>query len=217
MLVLDPATCRQPCDEIAAAAARGGVDAVHVRGCASDREAFALTSRLVEGLRGSRTRILVNDRFDIALAARAHGVHLKDRGLSPDEVREAARAVGAPDGFLVAAAAHDAAGARRAASAGADWCTLSPFRSAHGRQGIGEEGVRAILEGAGVGCPWLLLGGVREGDEAVVAALDPSGRWGLAAIRALQDAPSLAEVEARARRWREAIEASAAGPRPRSC
>jgi thiamine-phosphate pyrophosphorylase len=220
MLVLDAATSRLPSHAVGEAAARGGVDAIHVRGCASDRAAFELTSRLVADLAGLPTRVVVNERFDIAVAAGAHGVHLKDRGLSPREVREAAHAIGARPGFLVAVAVHDDAGLRRAASTGADWCTLSPFRSAHGRAGLGEDGLRALLQGshgADSACPWVLLGGVQEGDEAVAARLGPA-RWGLAAVRALQDAPSLAVVEARARRWRAGIEAAAAsGPRPACC
>ena len=56
------------------AAARGGVDLIQVR--EPDLEAAALAllvRRIVSAVRGSRTRIVVNDRLDVAVVAGAHG------------------------------------------------------------------------------------------------------------------------------------------------
>ena len=51
------------------AAAKAGVDLVQIReGDLSDRILGELVARAVEGTRGTSTRILVNDRVDIALA-----------------------------------------------------------------------------------------------------------------------------------------------------
>src|SRR6185436_4586745 len=61
----------------AAWAARAGVHLVQVR--ERDLEGRALTDLVVKcvaAVRGTRTRVVVNERFDVALAAGAHGVHL---------------------------------------------------------------------------------------------------------------------------------------------
>src|SRR5688572_7868800 len=61
-----------------AAAARDGVDLVQVR--ERDLDARVLTrvvERCVAAVARTRTRVLVNDRVDVALAAGAHGVHLR--------------------------------------------------------------------------------------------------------------------------------------------
>jgi thiamine-phosphate pyrophosphorylase len=48
---------------------------------------FALTRRCVEAIRGTDAKIVVNDRVDVALAASAHGVHLRGDSLSPAAAR----------------------------------------------------------------------------------------------------------------------------------
>ena len=73
------------------AAARAGVDFVQIR--EPDLEAAALTA-LVRSItfkcRDTPAKILVNDRFDVALAADAAGVQLKESSFSPDEARRLA-------------------------------------------------------------------------------------------------------------------------------
>ena len=55
----------------------------------SHRELLDLTSEAVQIATGSRTRILVNDRIDIALAAAADGVHLRSDSIRAERVRQA--------------------------------------------------------------------------------------------------------------------------------
>ena len=86
------------------------VDLIQVR--ERDLEAADL-ARLVGDLvrvsRGSGTRVIVNDRIDVALACGADGVHLRH-----DSVRaEAVRTI-APAGFLVGRSVHGLAEAERA-------------------------------------------------------------------------------------------------------
>src|SRR5688572_11757157 len=73
------------------AAARAGVDLVQIR--ESDLEAAQLTA-LVRSItfkcRDTAVKILVNDRFDVALAAKAAGVQLKESSFSPDQARRLA-------------------------------------------------------------------------------------------------------------------------------
>src|SRR5438067_7208735 len=53
------------------------------------RVLFELTERVMEIVRGSATKVLVNDRADIAAGAGAHGVHLRTRSLEAGVVRKA--------------------------------------------------------------------------------------------------------------------------------
>ncbi len=65
-----------------------GVDLVQLREpWLSARGLRQVTAELVAAARGSSTRILVNDRLDVARAAGAHGVHLRDDGAAAARVR----------------------------------------------------------------------------------------------------------------------------------
>ena len=78
-------------------AVSAGIDAIQVR--EPDLEGRALTSltrALVSVTRGSRTRVIVNDRFDVALAAGADGVHLRGSSFEAARVRPGCR-----PGFLI--------------------------------------------------------------------------------------------------------------------
>ena len=104
---------------------------------------------------GSTTRVLVNDRLDIALACGAAGVHLRSDSVPPDAVR---RAVPAP--FVVGVSVHSLVEAIAVAPsvdyivAGTDWPTPSKPAAAT----IGPEGLSRIA--AAVGVPVLAIGGV---------------------------------------------------------
>src|SRR5688572_3946777 len=76
-------------------AASAGIDYVQVR--EPDLEAGDLVElvRSLVQITSKRTRILVNDRIDVAVAAGASGVHLKEQSILPAEVRRIA-----PPGFV---------------------------------------------------------------------------------------------------------------------
>jgi thiamine-phosphate diphosphorylase len=156
-------------------AAAAGVDLVQIR--ERDLEAAALAALVREALaavRGSRTRVIVNDRVDVALACGAHGVHLRGDSLPPARVRELA-----PSPFLIGRSVHGTGDL--AASAGADYLIAgtvfaSPSKPA-GHPLLGVDGLRAVAGAARV--PVLGIGGVTiDRIEAVAAA----GAAGVAAI-----------------------------------
>jgi thiamine-phosphate diphosphorylase len=127
------------------AAAEAGIDLVQVR--EPDLEAGALVS-LVRALAGSirhtSTRLLVNDRLDVALAAGAAGVHLKEQSFPVAAVRAAT----AP-GFVVGRSVHDAAGAER--SGNADYLiagTVLPTVSKPSATGLGWAGLSRVVTAA---------------------------------------------------------------------
>src|SRR5437660_6690307 len=71
------------------AAIEAGIDLIQLREKKlTARVLFELTERVVEVARGSSTRVLVNDRADLAAGARADGVHLTTRSLGADVIRK---------------------------------------------------------------------------------------------------------------------------------
>ena len=174
------------------AAARAGVDLVHVR--EADLPAatvVALTRRALDAVRGTRARVVVNDRVDVAIAAGAHGVHLKSSSIAPSVVRTLL----AGDA-LVGASVHDAA---RAASLAIDVDyfiagTVSDSRSKPlGWPTLGMTGLAAITRAAS-GVPVLGIGGL---DAGSAADLVRAGARGLAAIDAFIPAVEPARFEGR--------------------
>ncbi len=86
------------------------------------RVLFELTARAAEITRGSSTRLLVNDRADIAATAGADGVHLTTRSLEPRIVRQKFG-----DDFLIGASTHSFAEATTARDEGADFVVFGPI------------------------------------------------------------------------------------------
>jgi thiamine-phosphate pyrophosphorylase len=66
--------------------------------------------------------LYVNRRFDIALAARADGVHLPADGLPPPRVR-----ANTPRGFRIGVSTHSVSEAREAIADGADLIVIGPI------------------------------------------------------------------------------------------
>jgi thiamine-phosphate diphosphorylase len=71
------------------AAAAAGVDLVQVRERGLDDGPLLMLARRVrEAVEGTATRVAINDRLDVALAAAAHGVHLPSNGVSARRIRD---------------------------------------------------------------------------------------------------------------------------------
>ncbi|MCH2180661.1 MAG: thiamine phosphate synthase [Mariniblastus sp.] len=87
----------------------------------NDRQLVATGLRLTELTRGTRTRWIMNDRADLALAAGAAGVHLGQQDLP---VAEARKMVGAA--MLIGISTHDLDQARQAVLEGANYIGVGP-------------------------------------------------------------------------------------------
>ena len=134
--------------------------------------------------RATSARVVVNDRPDVALAAGADGVHLKDDARSAPRVR----ALG-PRGWIVGRSIHDVPTARRATQCGAvDYLlagTVFASASKPGRPPLGLDALRDIVRASSR--PVLAIGGVTVDDGAAVAA---TGAAGVAGIRLFRCGPS---------------------------
>jgi thiamine-phosphate pyrophosphorylase len=135
----------------------------------------------------STTKLFVNDRVDVALAAGASGVHLKEQGISPELVRRIV-----PAGFMIGCSIHSAASidARKEADlliAG----TVLPTASKRAPDYLEEEGLRSIVARA-AGKPVLGIGGL---DERSIPLLVSSGAAGMAAVGAFIPAKGESESQ----------------------
>jgi thiamine-phosphate pyrophosphorylase len=180
-------------------AAEAGVDLVQVRERDLDAADLAAVVRdAIAATRGSRTRVVVNDRLDVALTCGADGVHLRGDSMAV----EAARRI-APSGFLVGRSVHTIEDAR--ASAAADYLiagTVFPTPSKPGAPLLGIDGLAAIA--ASVDVPVLGIGGITA---ERIAAVARTGAAGFAAIGAFIDASERA-ADCRAmplRAWIDAV------------
>lgn len=159
------------------AAASAGIDYVQVREPDLDaRELMALVRDLVRRLGGSPTRLLVNDRVDVAIASKASGVQLKEHSILPDQVRRIA-----PPGFVIGCSVHTTAAV--AARKSADLLiagTVLPTASKRAVDYLDKAGLEAIVNAA-AGQPVLGIGGL---DTPSIPLLAASCAAGLAAIGA---------------------------------
>jgi thiamine-phosphate pyrophosphorylase len=123
------------------------------------------------------TKILVNDRADVALAAGAAGVHLRGHAVSPSRVRSIA-----PAGFLIGVSCHSVEEVRRAAGEGATFAVLAPIYKTPGK---GRPlGLEVLTEASGAASiPVFALGGVTE---SRVRECQAAGAAGVAGISMFQ-------------------------------
>jgi len=178
------------------ALAEAGIGAVQIREKdLEDGALYDLTRGARAALKSSMlpaTRVLVNGRLDIALAAGADGAHLPADGLPAAPLR--ARFGSGP---LLGRSTHSTEEVERARDEGVDYVVFGPVYPTPGKgEPVGLPALARAVRAAGEGVPVLALGGVtlqRFGD--VVAA----GAAGVAAIRLFQDAADLSSVARAAR------------------
>jgi thiamine-phosphate pyrophosphorylase len=112
---------KQIINQVSAAVA-AGIDLVQLREKRlSARALFELTRQAVALTQDSRTRVLVNDRADIAAGANAAGVHLTRRSVDAATIR---RTFG--DAFVIGVSTHSGEEARAAKEAGAHFIVFGP-------------------------------------------------------------------------------------------
>ena len=188
--IIYPITSGKNILELVAAAVAARVPLFQIREKQlSGRALYELTTRALEITRGTATRLLVNDRSDIASAAGADGVHLTTQSLPASVVR---KIYGAE--FLIGVSTHSRAEALAARAGGADFVVFGPVFETESKREFGEpQGLQRLQELTSElrDFPVVAIGGIAlDNVEACFAA----GASGVAAIRLLNDTERMASI-----------------------
>lgn len=119
LIVITDRTLAKPrsVESVVESALQAGARAVQLRDkTASPRDLLAQALRLRELTREKGALLFINDRFDVALAAEADGVHLGPDDLPLSVIRRAS-----PQGFLIGVSTDEPMVARRLESEGANY------------------------------------------------------------------------------------------------
>jgi thiamine-phosphate pyrophosphorylase len=171
------------------AAAQAGLTLVQVREPQlDDRALLALVREAIAATAGTGARVVVNERTDVALAAGAAGVHLKDDAVPASRVRRLA-----PPGFLIGRSVHSVDAARAAErDGGCDYLVfgtvLASTSKPEGHPAAGLEALARVCRA--VRLPVVAIGGVTE---AALPSLAGASAAGIAAISFFADSRSAAD------------------------
>jgi thiamine-phosphate pyrophosphorylase len=153
-----------------------GVDLIQIREKdLSGRDLLELTRRALSLATPHGSKVLVNSRMDVALAAGAHGLHLPAGSVAPRDLRAIA-----PAGFLIAVSTHSLEELRSAEQEGADFAVFGPIFKEK-PLAVGIERLQAATRA--VSLPVLALGGI---DETNAAECIAAGAAGIAGISMFQ-------------------------------
>ncbi len=174
--------------DAAARVASSGALALHLRGPSlGGRRLFDLARRMRLALEDTSSLLFINDRVDLALAVKAHGVHLPEQGIPLEAARSLVRGP-----TFVGRSVHSAEDARLALARGADYVFLGPIfgtASHPDRSPLGLEAIEQSLPGRVIA-----IGGITP--ERVADCIG-AGAYGVAVIRAVWDSSDpAAAVEA---------------------
>jgi len=144
------------------------------------RDLFHLVSQAVQAAKSTSTRILVNTRTDIAIAAGAHGVHLPANSIAPARLRAIT-----PPGFIIGVSCHTLDEIIRAHQESADFAVFGPIFDTPGKgPALGVDALQKAC--AATTLPILALGGItwQNAPQCIEA-----GAAGIAGIRLFQESP----------------------------
>lgn len=154
----------------------------------SARNLYLLVQQAVSITNNTETKLLVNDRADIALAARADGVHLTTVSLRPPIIRQSF-----PENFIIGVSTHSFSEAQAARDECADFAVFGPVFDTNSKRAYGPPvGLEKLREVANALAPFpvLAIGGISLENAAKTFQ---SGASGIASISLLSNALGLAE------------------------
>jgi thiamine-phosphate pyrophosphorylase len=179
--------------ELGALAGAAGADVVQFREkrAWSTRDLLRTARALREKLSAGNTRLIVNDRTDVAAAAEADGVHLGKEDLEPAWAR---RLLG--EGAMIGATANNIGRACVVARPPVDYVGVGPVFGTRSKADpapmLGIERLRQIVEA--VRLPVIAIGGITT--DRVEEVLS-TGAYGVAVLSAVSDAKDPGEEVAR--------------------
>ncbi len=163
----------------------------------SAREMLELSRKAIAAA-ATTTKILVNDRLDVALAAGAAGVHLGGESTPVAEVVRWRRSGHTPSGFLIGASCHSLAEVLAAERDGADYIFFGPVFATPSKLQYGSpQGIERLAEICSrASIPVIAIGGINPENAGECLR---AGAAGIAAIRLFQQAADVTAVVDRLR------------------
>jgi len=158
---------------------------------AIDREALAWCRAIRPITRDAGTLFIVNDRFDLALAAEADGVHLGQDDLPPGRIPPETREL-----LLIGRSTHDPAQAQRACQEPIDYLAFGPVfgttskQSEYDARGLAALGEIAALAGSvplARSLPLVAIGGIGLDRVTEVIRAGAAGAAVISAVAAAED------------------------------
>ncbi len=145
---------------------------------------YSLCKFLAPIIKASGSLLMVNERFDIALATGTDGVHLPESSCPADIVRKAT------SGLIAGQSVHSTASAVRAAKTGIDYLLFGPVYQTPSKAAFGPpQSLDALNEVCrSVSIPVFAVGGITP--EKALACIE-NGAYGIAALGPFIDPESL--------------------------
>lgn len=167
-------------------AAASGISLIQIREKQlSARLLFELTAAAMNITKDSATKVLVNDRADIAAAAAADGVQLTSVSLPVSVIKQSF------PGLIVGVSTHSLEEVEHASEHEADFALYGPIFATPGKgKPIGSDELRRVCDAVRP-FPVLAIGGI---DGSNYRSVLRSGAKGFAAIRFLNDPENLREL-----------------------
>lgn len=173
-------------------AASAGVDYIQLREKnLSAKELESLARDVVAAVRKNSptTRVLINSRTDVALAASADGVHLRSEDVSPTDVRDIWTQMGAWNASrvaipLIATSCHTVNSIEMAAAQSVSFAVFAPVFGKSGSPATPPAGLAMLAKACQKESPVFALGGITIENAAYCLE---AGAAGIAAIRLFQN------------------------------
>ncbi|MGH9496305.1 MAG: thiamine phosphate synthase [Candidatus Sulfotelmatobacter sp.] len=152
-------------------------------------EAIRVIAQLGRENREPRTRLLVNSRTDVALAAGTDGVHLRSEDVSPEDVKQiwtkwserASARENSPPVPLIGVSCHSREEVAKASTSAASFAVFAPVFE---KGNVPPAGLKPLTDACKEKIPVLALGGITIEN---ARSCHEAGAAGIAAIRLFQD------------------------------
>jgi len=179
----------RPLSVLAQAAGRAGVKVIQLRAKGLTPRELAAAARSIAALcRKLDVSFIVNDRLDVALAAKADGVHLGQDDLPPAAARRVAG-----DRLWIGVSTHSIAEARRAERDGADYVGFGAMYGTASKERVtapqGAGRLREVVQSVAI--PVIAIGGITL---EKIPEIQAAGAAGAAVISSWVQAPDPAQA-----------------------
>lgn len=176
--------------ELASLAAEGGADVIQLRDKhLESRQLYETALEISKICRQHDVLFIVNDRVDIALAAKADGVHVGQGDIPAAVLRKFV-----PPDFIIGVSAGTAEEALRAEKDGADYVALSPVFDTSSKddagRGRGIEELKKMKQAVSI--PVLAIGGINQDNIKEVIAAGADGAAVISAVVSQEDVTAAA-------------------------